>query len=289
MQVRWLSLILAMGLPLALAGCDSAADGRRGQELPDLSFSEYSDWSQRLEIARRLRSRADYAQLQNNLATRHTALRPQAIDLAMEHFFAYLPAAPPPYGLLVFVSPGDLAKLPRGWGEVLDRYGLILVRAAHSGNDANVLERRVPLALLAAQNMLDRYPIDRERVYVGGFSGGSRVALKLAVGYPDLFRGALLNAGSDTLDSPDLVPPPDPLFDLFLSNSRLVYLTGEQDSVNLARDRDSQSSMRRAGQTRIDSVIMPGVGHVLAPSDSLSVALSRLGAARSMIRAQGMP
>src|SRR5208282_4778992 len=54
-------------------------------------------------------------------------------------------------------------------------------------------------ALLAAQNIMHRYTVNPDRVYVAGFSGGSRVAMRLALGYPDLFRGALLNAGSDPI------------------------------------------------------------------------------------------
>ena len=42
--------------------------------------------------------------------------------------------------------------------------------------------RREPLALLAALNILADYPIDPEQVYIGGFSGGSRIARRLASG-----------------------------------------------------------------------------------------------------------
>jgi poly(3-hydroxybutyrate) depolymerase len=52
------------------------------------------------------------------------------------------------------------------------------------------------LALIAAQNAMAQYSVDPQQVYIGGFSGGSRVALRLALGYPDVFHGALLNAGS---------------------------------------------------------------------------------------------
>ena len=52
-----------------------------------------------------------------------------------------------------------------------------------------ILERRLPLALLGYWNARSRYPIDPDRVYVGGLSGGSRVAQIAALAYPDVFRG----------------------------------------------------------------------------------------------------
>jgi len=101
------------------------------------------------------------------------------------------------YALLVFVPPWPDARVPWGGPPSWNNTVVIFVSAANSGNDASILDRREPLALLAAQNVMRRYPIDPERVYVGGFSGGSRVALRIALGYPDVFHGALLNAGSD--------------------------------------------------------------------------------------------
>ena len=57
----------------------------------------------------------------------------------------------------------------------------------------------MPLALLAYENIRRSHTLDANRVYVGGMSGGSRVALRVALAYPDVFRGALLNAGSDPI------------------------------------------------------------------------------------------
>jgi len=36
-------------------------------------------------------------------------------------------------------------------------------------------------------NIMQQYPVDPQRVYVAGFSGGSRVALRLVLGYPTCF------------------------------------------------------------------------------------------------------
>jgi poly(3-hydroxybutyrate) depolymerase len=77
------------------------------------------------------------------------------------------------------VLPWPQAEVPHKWISTLDRHGTIYVSAANSGNDADVLDRRDPLAVLAADNIMRRYHVDSRRVYVGGFSGGSRVALHI--------------------------------------------------------------------------------------------------------------
>ena len=64
--------------------------------------------------------------------------------------------------------------------------------------------------------MRARYPIDPKRVYVGGLSGGSRAAEMTALAYPDVFRGALLNAGSDPIGGEaGIYLPPAELFRRF--------------------------------------------------------------------------
>jgi poly(3-hydroxybutyrate) depolymerase len=111
---------------------------------------------------------------------------------------------------------------------------MILVSAANSGNGAGVLNRREPLALLAAENIMRSYPLDPERVYIGGFSGGSRMALRIARGYPDVFHGALLNAGSDPIGNAQIPLPPQELLRQFQESTRVVYVTGAHDNFNLA-------------------------------------------------------
>src|SRR5258708_37795868 len=136
----------------------------------------------------------------------------QPIKLSEEKFIAYVPSPRPArgYALLGFVPPWEDARLPSGWTPVLDRYGVIFVSAARSGNDESVFDRREPLALLAAHNAMQRYPVDPERVYIGGFSGGARVALRLALGYPDVFRGPIFNSRNGPVaESPNPIPPKD--------------------------------------------------------------------------------
>jgi pimeloyl-ACP methyl ester carboxylesterase len=207
--------------------------------------------------------------------------RQEPLDLARERFVVYVPAGAPPaqgYGLLVFIPPWPEAALPKDWPHVLDRRGMIFVSAAHSGNDADTLDRRIPLALLGYENIRRRYPLDANHTYVGGLSGGSRVALRVALAYPDLFRGALLNAGSDPLGGDGIALPPADLFLRFQDSTRLVFLTGDRDEVNLHNDLVSRKSLHDWCVFDVASVTMPRTGHAIADAAGLERALKTLDA-----------
>jgi pimeloyl-ACP methyl ester carboxylesterase len=99
------------------------------------------------------------------------------------------------------------------------------------------------LALLAVHNIMQRFRVNPERIYIGGFSGGSRVALRLALGFPDLFRGVFLNAGSDPIGNAVAPLPPPELFSRFQEKTRIVYVSGQNDAVNVDKDAASAQSM----------------------------------------------
>jgi hypothetical protein len=259
-------------LPLA-AGAQESSEVVPGPQR-NVIFSAYSPLSKSTEIARRALS-----PLANVEVARFSAqLRPQGVDLAQERFSVYVPVQRPSrgYALLVFIPPWEDARLPPGWAPALDQDGVIFVSAAKSGNEENVIDRRIPLALLGAYNIMQRYPVDPERVYIGGFSGGSRVAMRVALAYPDLFRGALLNAGSDPIGSTEALLPPDDLFAQFQSSTRLVYVTGSDDSWNIQHDIVSRDSMTAwcVFATRVETMLK--VGHDVATMYALRRALSTL-------------
>jgi hypothetical protein len=245
----------------------------------DVVFTEYSPLSGSLELARRMLTPLTFAQLEREAARRSVKLREQSVDIANERFALYVPAQPPPqgYALLVFIAPWQTAGVPKDWISALDRHGMIFVTAANSGNTENVLERRIPLALIAAHNVTQRYPIDKDRLYIGGMSGGSRVALRMALAYPDVFRAALLHSASDRIGTAETPLPSTELFKQFQESMRLVYITGENDRVNLDTDVESRSSLQHWCVYDIDIVPFPFAGHELAGSRDIDLALTALG------------
>lgn len=276
---------LAVLLLLAGVGCGASMHGRAEA---DVVFARYSSLSRSSEVARRALPPIAYHRIEEDLAARNQRLAEQAIDLAKEKFDIYVPSEPPPpggYGLVVYIAPWSEPTRPRDWHGTLDSHRLILVSAQNSGNDRNVLDRRVPLAILAYENARARFPINSKRVYVMGFSGGSRVAGMVALAYPDVFHGAILNAGSDAIDGADHgegnFKPPAELFRAF-QHSRLVYITGEEDSDHLQQDQVSRESMRNNCVLDTRDVLEPRVGHRATDGFALDRALDALEAPGSV-------
>jgi dienelactone hydrolase len=206
------------------------------------------------------------------------SLAGQPLDIAQEKFVVYVPTRKPPqgYALLVFVPPWDVAMLPSGWASVLDDKGIVFVSAAHSGNDTKVEFRRLPLAVIAAQQMMRDYDVDPSRVLVGGFSGGSRVALRIALAYPDVFHGALLNSDSDPIGTAAIPLPPADLMHRFQDSSRLYYITGELDPGARNMQAASETSLQGWCVFDFQNTTMWHSGHATADQRTLSLALDTL-------------
>jgi pimeloyl-ACP methyl ester carboxylesterase len=275
--LTWRLLPLSWGIVFMAPAIGDTGGALTGLQ-NDVVFADYSALSSSAELSHRLLSPLNAEQVRKRLAQSVVALRDQSIDLTQERFTVYIPQQSPAqgYGLLVFVPPWENAKLPPGWAEILDRRGVIFVSAANSGNEANVLDRREPLALLAAHNLMRRFRVDPERIYIGGFSGGSRIALRLALGYPDLFRGAFLNAGSDPIGDAQMPLPPAELFSRFQEMTRIAYISGRNDAVNVEKDAASTRSMREWCVFDWYAERSPWVGHEVVSSSALDRALNIL-------------
>lgn len=244
----------------------------------DVVFHDYPVLANNSEILRRVFTPLTVLGIERELSRAGKSLSETSFDLAAEKFLAYVPPVKPPqgYGLIVFVPPWQKAQLPNGWGPVLDRFGMIFVTAARSGNQEDVVSRREPLAVIAAVNLMAQYPVDPSRVLVGGMSGGSRMALRLALAYPDLFRGALLNSGSDVIGTIVEPLPPAPLFREFQTTTRLLYVTGDQDTANLETEARSKRSMQDWCVSDVNSMRMSFTGHDVAPAAMFARALQSL-------------
>jgi pimeloyl-ACP methyl ester carboxylesterase len=251
--------------------------GRSGLQ-SDVIFSDYTPLARSSELVRRLLSPLNAMRVNKSAARSSAPLRAVPIDLASERFVVYVPAPAPQegYALLVFVPPWETAALPVEWISALDRHATIYVSAARSGNGADVLDRREPLALLAVQNILQHFRVDPKRVYVGGLSGGGRVALRIALAYPDVFHGALLNAGSDAIGTAEIPLPPAELLREFQESTRLVYLTGARDNFHLDEDVASRQSLNGWCAFNLATETVPWRQHEILDAAAFSRGLDAL-------------
>lgn len=265
---------------LNCAAAQDAAQSQSSRGMPhEVVLTRYSPLFSNAEILRRLLTPLAKEEVRDTLGHTGEALSPYPIDLTREKFLVYVPSSAPPsprgFALLVFVPPTNRPYLPFGWATQLDRHGFIFVAPEDAGNAASVVSRRVPLALSAEANIVREYPVDPEHIYIGGFSGGSRVAERIALAYPDVFHGALLNAGADPLGGAYPLPPRD-LFLRFQSATRLVYDTGELDAINLGTDAGSAQSMHDWCVFDVETNEIPDGGHEWMSPAAFGRALNRL-------------
>jgi poly(3-hydroxybutyrate) depolymerase len=210
--------------------------------------------------------------------------KPGPYDVKKEKFRIVVPksyGAGEPWGLLVYINPGDGAGLPAGYEAVLEKRKILAVSPYKAGNERNAYDR-FRLAIDAGFNMHKRYKIDPERVYVSGFSGGGRIASMLGVAYADLFAGAIPLCGVNFyLDIPSEPGkrwprnyiPVDEALKIAKASSRFVLMTGEKD-MNLANTRAVfEHGFKKEGFKRATVMEVAGLGHAPPPAGQFDKAL----------------
>jgi predicted esterase len=188
------------------------------------------------------------------------------------------------WGLLVWISPSDEPSLPAAWDLELAEHHLLFVSPRRSGNARHPLDR-FRLALDATCNMCRRYPVDRKRIYIGGFSGGSRIASMLGVAYADVYTGTLCVSGvnfyKDILAAggqyyPATFTPNPGVLPLGKRGGRFVLLTGQHDENRANTERISTQGFKREGFRNVLYIEAPGLGHEMPPAATLGSALDYL-------------
>lgn len=192
------------------------------------------------------------------------SLKEQTIGIGEEPYELFVPepSADGKYGLMVFVWPADDIQVPSGWWKVFRDKRMIYVASRKSSNIENIFDRRVPLALHGYEYVRRNYNLDTERVYIGGFSGGSRTAQRVAMAYPDVFRGVFLVGGSDTLGGKSgFTLPSAQLSRLMQGRTRFVFSTGGDDSVNRAKDARTRKNLEALCMQGVRVIPQNGVEH----------------------------
>lgn len=163
----------------------------------------------------------------------------------------YRPDAPA--GLFVFVSPIASGKLPGKWRRVMDEHNLIWVGANQSGNRV-VVSRRMLFAVLAILVAERSYSLDSDRLYVSGFSGGGKVASRLATAHAQTFTGGFFIGGVEVWRQ-EL--PHD--IEVMRSN-RYVILCGSNDQA-LRSCRQASRAYSAEGIDNTETMVIRGMGH----------------------------
>lgn len=118
----------------------------------------------------------------------------QGYDSTKQRFEVFVPPKPKDrkrgYPVVLFVSAGDS---PAGWsqlGSVCKQQGILFASPYDAGNNTP-MPRRVRIILDVLDEIRREYPIDPDRTYLAGFSGGGRVACAIGFALPELFGGVM--------------------------------------------------------------------------------------------------
>ncbi|MBX3357118.1 MAG: prolyl oligopeptidase family serine peptidase [Phycisphaeraceae bacterium] len=143
-----------------------------------------------------------------------------------------------PAGLLVWIDPSPGGNIPQSLGPALDHLGFIAVAPMNADNQRPVGDR-LQLALDAVATAMDRYHIDRRRIYASGLSGGGKMSALLWAGFPELFAGAIPVVGFEFWEKiPSsrpgqpyraLIARPEPQRLDLIKTHRLALMTGAKD------------------------------------------------------------
>ncbi len=209
---------------------------------------------------------------------------PPAYDVTKESFEILLPEGykpDEPHGLFIWINAGDSPAIPKEWEAVLAKHKLIFVGAKKSGNKRNIFDR-VRLAIDANHNIRQLYKIDGRRVYVSGFSGGSRVASMLGVAWGDMFSGTICCMGVNfytDLNAPDgkvyglSYIPNEQLLPMVKKACRYSLITGEKD-FNLANTQAAfENGLKKEGFANAQILEVPDHGHKPPPAEWMEKAI----------------
>lgn len=168
-------------------------------------------------------------------------------------------------GVLVYISPVSSGSIHPQWRRVMDEQNMIYISPNDSGNRVRTNIRMVK-ATMAVKALGEQFAFDTGNINVSGFSGGGRVASRIATQYPVTFSGAIYMCGVDpweTKHTPDVAQ--------VLQNS-FVFLTGSKD-FNRYETRKVHKRYTEAGAQRTKLIVVPGMAHVLPGAETLSEAL----------------
>lgn len=159
--------------------------------------------------------------------------------------------------LIIFVSYRDT---PMGWdylGPTCVANGVVYVEPYKAGN-SNSPALRVRRVLDALDDVRRKYPIDPDRTYIAGYSGGGGVASRIALTIPEYFGGCIASSIS--------FPPPTSPWQLDRARQRLsiASIVGEKESPGFEMGRVQVPIMKRMG-IRAECSVVPMLGHGTPP------------------------
>lgn len=162
--------------------------------------------------------------------------------------------------VVLFISPGNRGTGFNQWREACRRRGIIFA-SPHDAGNGTPGPRRVRIVMDVLDDLRRRFKTDTDRTYIGGFSGGGRIACQIAFALPEYFGGVLpVCAGGD-------LRPESWLRQRVVNRLSVAQLTGTTDFNRGECERLHQTELSGVG-VRIRTWVAPRTGHAV-PNDAV--------------------
>ena len=157
--------------------------------------------------------------------------------------------------LVLFISPGDNPSGFSAFASTCGRNGVLMASPRGAGNRCP-FPRRVNIVLDVLDDLRRRYPIDPDRTYLAGFSGGGRVACTIGFALPEMFGGIVSFCAAGDLR------PESWLRHRVTDRLSVALVTGETDFNRGEVERFRGPQLKELGvRTRV--WVEPGAGHTV--------------------------
>ncbi|HEX8524826.1 MAG TPA: hypothetical protein VF669_21420 [Tepidisphaeraceae bacterium] len=225
-------------------------------------------------------------------------------DLSQQKFDLVVPPSynrNTPHGLFIWLGNCPVSD---DWLNILAAHQLIYVSPVDGHNRVTAVQ--AGLALDAVHNLRKRFTVNKERVYVAGFSAGAQRAAWVLRAYPEIFRGGVFMMGgwfyitdvhrdgwwwdqhkveTDGEYSPyaiGLDPQWRGPLDRLKTQISIVLVRAEADDwfgSNIKSERAQYEGLRLDGFTRAHYIEIPGSDHVPPNPETFAKAVAALQAA----------
>jgi predicted esterase len=185
--------------------------------------------------------------------------------------------------VLLYLSPSSNQLGWKRFERLCKQQGILFACPFGAGNDCPS-KKRVRIVLDVLDDLRRNYPIDADRTYLAGFSGGGRIACAIAFALPEYFGGVMPICASGDLRSESW------LRQRVIDRLRVALLTGEKDFNRAEVERLRGPLLKEVGvSARV--WLSRGMGHDIPP-DALLLEVYRWldeGAARRRDEAKRHP
>lgn len=177
-----------------------------------------------------------------------------------------------PLGVIVFISAGNDAGGWKPFEPACMELGLAFLAVRNAGNSVPP-PRRCRIVLDCLDDLRRQMPIDPDRTYISGFSGGARIACGIAFALPEMFGGMLpLCAAGDLRAEPWLRHRA-------IDRLSAALITGPSDFNRGEVERWKAPFWSGIGM-RTKTWVQPNLGHAMPSAATLTEAVKWLEAGR---------